>query len=214
MNYFQLLTTLSLLLISAFVLAENKTANIDQTVARFQSFVVVTGQFTQEKKLAGVNQLLRSSGTFVFWREQGLLLSTEKPFQNAITISRENLIHWDKNGKGKIVKDNSSLVQREINKTLLAFFGADIELIQDRFDLEWRFEDDNRWQVVLTPKLESIKKYMSLVVIEGEYYLKKISVSFSEEDKTVIEFSNQAVTNKIDLQSCRWFYLPVDNHCQ
>lgn len=199
---------------SVAVASELDDAKINQVVSRFQSFVVVSGDFEQQKQLAGVDRLLRSSGNFVFWRDQGLLLTTEKPFQNAVTISKDNLIHWDKNGKGRIVKDNSSLVQREINKTLLAFFGADVSLIEDRFELRWIFESDNGWQVYLTPKLESIKRYMSLVIIEGEFYLKKITVSFGEQDKTVIQFSNQLQVDHMDHQTCRWFYFPIENHCQ
>ena len=213
MNLLRLCALVLCICCSSIAVSETDNARIDQTVARFQSFAVITGKFTQEKKLAGVEKLLRSSGVFIFWRDQGLWLSTERPFQNAITISKEQLIHWNKNGQGKIVKDNSSLVQREINKTLLAFFGADIELIQDRFNLEWAFEGDSHWQAKLTPKLESIKKYMSLVIIEGEYYLTKITVSFGEEDKTVIEFSEQMQTDTLDREMCRWFYFPADNHC-
>src|SRR5690606_26022692 len=98
-------------------------------------------------------------GTFVFWRGKGLYIATEKPFFNALTITGSDIITWQQNGTGTIAAEQTGLIQREINKTLLAFFSADIALIQQRFIDNWVFEEA-QWQLTLTPRLELIKKNM------------------------------------------------------
>lgn len=199
------------LLLSVSVLANTQT-QIDQVVKRLSEIEVVQGGFNQQKKLQGLAYSLNAQGTFIFWRAHGLYIATEKPFFNAMTITGSDIITWQQNGTGSVAAEQSGLIQREINKTLLAFFSADIALIQQRFIADWVFEQD-KWQLTLIPRLDLIKKNMRTAVMKGDQFLQKLVVTAANGDETTIEFNSQVERALPTSAQCRWFYVQPQEAC-
>ncbi len=190
----------------------NTQAQIDQVVKRLSDIAVVQGGFNQQKKLQGLAYSLNAQGQFIFWRGQGLYIATEKPFFSAMTIAGGDIINWQKNGTGSIASEQSGLIQREINKTLLAFLSADIALIQQRFIADWIFMQDE-WQLTLTPRLDLIKKNMRTAVMNGNQFLQKLVVTAANGDETTIEFHSQIESAAPSAAQCQWFYLQPQKPC-
>lgn len=199
------------LLLATSVFADTQQ-QIDQVIKRLSDIEVVQGGFNQQKKLQGLSYSLNAQGTFIFWRAHGLYIATEKPFFNALTITGNEIINWQQNGTGNVAAEQSGLIQREINKTLLAFFSADIELIQQRFIADWVF-DKGQWQLTLTPKLDLIKKNMRDAVMHGDKFLQKLVVTAANGDETAIEFNAQTESAAPSQTQCRWFYLQPQDNC-
>lgn len=194
----------------------DKQTQIDQVVKRLSEIQVVQGSFTQQKKLAGLAYPLNAQGTFIFWRDKGLYIATEKPFFNALTITGGEIITWQQNGTGTVAAEQSGLIQREINKTLLAFFSADIALIQQRFIDDWIFATEpaqEQWQLTLTPRLELIKKNMRTATMTGDQFLQKLVVTAANGDETIIEFNSQIESAAPAQAECRWFYVQPQEPC-
>jgi len=187
-------------------------AQIDQVVKRLSDIAVVQGGFNQQKKLQGLAYSLNAQGQFIFWRGQGLYIATEKPFFSAMTITGGDIINWQQNGTGSIATEQSGLIQREINKTLLAFFSADIALIQQRFIADWVFVQD-KWQLTLTPRLDLIKKNMRTAVMNGDQFLQKLVVTAANGDETTIVFHSQVESAVPTSAQCHWFYLQPQDAC-
>lgn len=185
---------------------------IDQVVKRLSEIEVVQGGFNQQKKLQGLAYSLNAHGTFIFWRAHGLYIATEKPFFTAMTITGGDIITWQQNGTGSVAAEQSGLIQREINKTLLAFFSADIALIQQRFIADWVFEQE-KWQLTLTPRLDLIKKNMHTAVMNGDQFLQKLVVTAANGDETTIEFHSQVESAIPTAEQCHWFYLQPQDAC-
>lgn len=185
---------------------------IDQVVKRLSEIEVVQGGFNQQKKLQGLAYSLNAQGTFIFWRAHGLYIATEKPFFTAMTITGSDIITWQQNGTGSVAAEQSGLIQREINKTLLAFFSADIALIQQRFIADWVFEQE-KWQLTLTPRLDLIKKNMRTAVMNGDQFLQKLVVTAANGDETTIEFHSQVESAVPTAEQCHWFYLQPQDAC-
>ncbi|WP_062058271.1 LolA family protein [Cellvibrio sp. OA-2007] len=190
----------------------NTQAQIDQVVKRLSDIAVVQGGFNQQKKLQGLAYPLNAQGQFIFWRGQGLYIANEKPFFSAMTITGGDIINWQKNGTGSIASEQSGLIQREINKTLLAFLSADIALIQQRFIADWIFEQE-QWQLTLTPRLDLIKKNMRNAVMNGDQFLQKLVVTAANGDETTIEFHSQIESAAPSAAQCQWFYLQPQQPC-
>ena len=208
---------LSFLMIFATALLCNSTlaanqAQIDKIITHLNSIHFVQGQFTQQKKLTGLSYPLKAQGHFMFWKMQGLYLATEKPFFNAMTITGNAIINWQADGTGTISQEQSGIIQREINKTLLAFFSADIALIQQRFTTEWVF-DKEQWQLTLIPKLDVIQKNMRSAVIHGNNNLQGLTVVAGNGDETTIEFTSQTESATPTAAECRWFSLQPQTLC-
>lgn len=187
-------------------------AQIDKVITHLNGINFVQGRFTQQKKLTGLSYPLKAQGRFMFWKMQGLHLATEKPFFNAMTITGNAMINWQADGTGTIAQEQSGIVQREINKTLLAFFSADIALIQQRFNTEWVF-DKEQWQLTLIPKLDVIQKNMRSAVIRGNNNLQGLTVVAGNGDETTIEFTSQIEGATPSAAECRWFSLQPKKLC-
>lgn len=187
-------------------------AQIDKVITRLNAIHFVQGQFTQQKKLTGLHYPLKAQGHFMFWKMQGLYLATEKPFFNAMTITGKAMINWQADGTGTIAQEQSGIIQREINKTLLAFFSADIAVIQQRFSTEWIF-DKEQWQLKLIPKLDVIQKNMRSAVIHGNNNLQGLTVVAANGDETTIEFTAQKESAAPTAAECRWFSLQPQELC-
>ena len=190
----------------------DQQTQIDQVVKRMSDIKAVRGGFEQQKKLQGLAYPLKAQGHFIFWRDKGLYIATEKPFFNALTITGGEIINWQQNGTGSIAAEQSGIIQREINKTLLAFFSADIALIQQRFVDEWVF-DGEQWQLTLTPRLDLIKKNMRSATMNGDTFLQKLVVVAGNGDETLIEFNSQQESEAPTQEECRWFYLQPQTEC-
>jgi outer membrane lipoprotein-sorting protein len=185
---------------------------IDQVVKRLSEIELVQGGFNQQKKLQGLAYALNAQGQFIFWRAHGLYIATAKPFFNAMTITGGEIINWQPNGTGAVAVEQAGIIQREINKTLLAFLSADIALIEQRFIADWVFEQ-NQWQLTLTPRNELIKKNMRAAVMQGDKFLQKLVVTAANGDETTIEFNAQIESAVPTQAECRWFYLHAQQSC-
>lgn len=208
-------------LLAVFVTAFLCTATSTQAASSEQVAAVIKkindihfiqGEFTQHKKMQGIAYPLKSQGHFMFWKEHGLYLATDKPFFNAMTITGNGLITWQADGSGNIAQEQSGIIQREVNKTLLAFFSADIDLIEQRFSVEWVFEKNN-WQLSLTPKLEMIQKSMRVAIIRGNQYMSELRVIAANGDQTEMFFSAQKESAQPIASECHWFYLDAKHNC-
>lgn len=209
----------SIVLFSALVsfpVYANETIDnrVFEIVSRLRNIGVMTGSFVQERQLVGMSKPLSAEGEFVFWREQGLYQETQKPFFNAFSLVGDQLINWTEDGKGEVVKEQSALVQREINKTLLSFFNADIELIQQRFEVEWTFLENNRWALKMTPRIAAIAKQMKKVELHGDVFVSQLDVFGANGDITRLIFSSQKESQYPTRAQCEKFYIDAALACE
>ncbi|WP_255377182.1 outer membrane lipoprotein carrier protein LolA [Cellvibrio sp. PSBB006] len=186
---------------------------MQNVVQQLNSATVIHGKFEQQKQLQGLDYPLTSSGHFIFWKEKGLYLASDTPFFNASTITLDNIIHWQENGTGSISEEQSGLIQREISRTLLAFFSADVALIEERFTTEWQFDGKN-WQLLLTPRHDMVRKQMRSAELRGEDYIESLRIVGENGDVTQLNFTDINSSDSPTPEQCRWFYLDdVATHC-
>ncbi|HWV16384.1 MAG TPA: outer membrane lipoprotein carrier protein LolA [Cellvibrio sp.] len=198
-----------------FVAAQLQAATEEQiakVIKQVNDIRFMEGQFVQQKKITGIDYPLKSQGQFMFWKGQGLYLATEKPFFNAMTITGSGMIVWQADGTAALAQEQSGIIQREVNKTLLAFFSADIAAIEQRFNVEWGF-DKEQWQLSLTPKLDVIQKNMRVAIIRGRQFMNELSVIGANGDQTDLSFSGQQQSAQPTAIQCHKFYLPAQDLC-
>lgn len=188
--------------------------NVKQVVEKLRQAQIISGQFSQEKVMQGMKMPIKSSGDFIFWREHGLYQEAKIPFFNAFTITEDQLINWNANGKGTLIKENAAIVQREINKTLLSFFKADIVLIAQRFDTEWDFYTEGHWRLRLTPKLAAIAEHMTLIELAGADLVESLRITAGNGDITHMQFSHQVEKTTLSVSECQRFFLQPAAICQ
>lgn len=196
--------------ISAAHAQEIKSA--EQVIQNLNNIHFIKGKFAQEKTLKGISQSLKSQGRFMFWKNHGLFLATDKPFFNAMSLINGNMISWKADGAGTLSQEQNALVQREINKTLFSFFSADIPLIEQRFNTQWDFSGAS-WKLKLTPKMAMIEKSLKETRIAGQQKIDSIDVVAANGDTTHIQFSDQTTSPQPSDAECHWFAFPAKDRC-
>lgn len=212
MTFFTHAALALLLTCAAIICKAQDSANSEQVVAHLNSVEFVQGKFAQEKTLKGISQPLKSNGRFMFWKNHGLFLATEKPFFNAMSLINGNMINWKADGSGTISQEQNALVQKEINKTLFSFFSADVPLIEQRFNTRWTFSEKH-WELRLTPKLAMIEKSLKETRIVGSDNIESIDVIAANGDSTRIQFTEQHFSKSPTDSECHWFAFPPKERC-
>lgn len=204
---------LTLMCWSQTTMANVQSEQIDKALSQLSSVALVQGEFKQKKILAGLDHALQSEGSFIFWKNQGLYLENKIPFFNATTMTLDSMIQWNEDGSSVALEEKNGLVQREINKTLLAFFSADLELIRARFHTQWQFTE-NGWTLTLVPQQAMVSQHMKDVTLQGDKYLNSLLVRAGNGDSTEMKFSNVQENKTPSYDQCRRFYLDnIKQHC-
>jgi hypothetical protein len=185
--------------------------SIDTVVQRLNELVLVSGKFAQQKKLQGLEYPLSSAGEFIFWKDHGLYLASETPFFNATTMAIDKMIHWQEDGAGSLAGEQNGMVQREVSRTLLAFFSADLALIEERFHTQWQFQADT-WILTLTPRHQMVRKQMQSARLQGSEFIQSLQVKTASGDVTDLVFSATTSSPSPTVKQCHWFYLENDRH--
>jgi len=188
------------------VLAEIRENDIHAVEERLTQYPVIHGTFSQRKRLSGFDYDLESNGRFIFWQGRGLYLETQQPFFTAMTLSADQVFYWDKDGKATRASESSGLVQREINRTLLAFLGADITQIEQRFEIDWESRPAS-WTATLSPRRETTAAHIRSVRLKGTDFLESLYFETPNGDVIELTFSLAGQASSPTLEQCLRFFV-------
>lgn len=151
MNKLFLILTLC---VPAFATAESVPAN--EILSLVPACEIVSGDFEQNKELLDLELELKSSGTFVFSKQQGALWQTLVPTKSTIFIGDDALIFFDKNDRAtQKITINSSAIAQEITQIIKDAMLGNIAALEKIFTLNAEKNGEN-WQVKLTPKQSAL----------------------------------------------------------
>ncbi len=179
----------------------------EEIVERLAAHRVVYGSFEQQQQLADLDFPLNSAGEFIFWRDRGLYLVTREPFFQALTLTPDGVIYWDEDGTGSRDQRREGLIQRETGRTLLAFFSADLELIDARFYSQWQMADDedDGWQLALTPRQSQVRRQIRRALLRGNDTITALTLEAANGDVTELHFFRVNTADAPGPEQCRWF---------
>ena len=190
-----------------FGCAARAEETVQQVVDRLRAAQLVAGKFEQRQQLQGLDYPLQSAGEFIFWQGHGLYLAHRQPFFNASTFALDKILHWQEDGASAPTEEQNNLLQREISRTLLAFFNADMKLLEERFTTQWAFATEG-WALTLVPRHEQVRKQMQQVVIRGDRYIQTLQLQAGNGDRTDLSLSAIVEAPAPNRAQCRWFYPP------
>ncbi len=178
----------------------------EEIAARLTAQPVTVGDVEQTRQLSGFELPLQSRGHFVFWQDHGLYLETRQPFFNATTLTADAIWHWNEDGSLSPASQLGNAVQKEVNRTLLAFFSADLPLIRSRFEPHWQITSATDWTVTLIPRHAMIAAHVESVELSGGAFLDRLVLVAANGDTSRLQFSNVAFQQAPDLSQCRRFF--------
>jgi len=201
-----LLALCSTLLLPQQVNADD-SASASVKLSRQMQHQVIKGRFEQLRHLTGIPRPIRSSGRFIYWRDHGLYWETQKPIAQASTFTADAIIHWQATSRSPQVEQNSSPIQQQVSRILLAVFGGDIQSLESLFDSHGQSESKaeiKQWTVELIPTMDAVKQVVEKISLSGEDYIQRLSLNASNGDSTQIQFSTIRVLSHPG-DDCRYF---------
>lgn len=151
---------------------------------------VLRGNFVQRKFLSGIPKPLKSSGSYVISREQGIWWHTQLPFDSEFILTPNSMAQLD---GGKVATRLTADQQpglRVVGDVFFSIFALDPSALAGNFDLFGQRGDREAWTMGLRPKASALKNVMSETVITGATRVDKVEFWDSHGDRTEITLSS------------------------
>jgi hypothetical protein len=149
---------------------------------------VLCGHFDQSKQLTGLKKPMVSNGRFCVVADRGVLWRTLQPFPNTVRLTRDEIIQLQGDRVAMRLDAKQEPAVRTINSVLFALLAGDLGQIEKWFEVDGAIHD-NTWSVTLKAREPALAKAISSVALDGDAYVKNITISETGGDRTRIVFS-------------------------
>ncbi|MGZ3159388.1 MAG: LolA family protein [Burkholderiaceae bacterium] len=170
---------------SAPLLAAVPVAKIQDMLAKQK---VLCGRFDQNKTLTGFKKPLASNGRFCVVTGRGVLWRTLQPFPNTLRLTRDEIVHMQGDRVSMRLDAKQEPTVRMINSVLFSLLAGDLAQLESLFEVDGSIKD-NTWTVALKAREQALAKAIGSITLEGGSYVKNITITEANGDRTNIIFS-------------------------
>ena len=187
----------SIILLVSFVMFFNCSfANSDMNTTNFiavekqlTSNTNIIGDFVQERQIQGIDNPLKSSGTFGLSDDGSLIWTQTKPFKSVMTISHDKLSQTIMDNPPTIMTKESQPVVFTFTQLFMSILKGDTKSVQQYFNVDFT-GDAQSWSIVFTPKTAPINKAIKSLIFKGGKNIDSIKVVDTQSNVISIIFSN------------------------
>jgi len=173
-------------------LAGDALSAVQQRVAQV---TVLRGEFTQEKRIEGFKNPLRSQGRFLLARDKGVVWTTLKPFPSEVVLTRDRILSRQRDGSTRVELDaRQQPALRAVNEMMFALMSGDVKALTGRFDAQPQLLPDNGWKLVLKPRPGAVAQAFVSITLEGDRYVRRVGIDERNGDRTQLQFSGMTET--------------------
>lgn len=155
---------------------------------------VLRGNFTQQRRIAGFNHPLLSSGDFVLAPGHGLIWRTRQPFAIVTVITPAGLVQTvDGAETTRLTAAKLPFLARLYDLLSSALDGDRHALDADFLVTEHRDAQD--WELQLTPRTTSDSMPFRGITLRGAQFLNEVRIDGRDDSSDRLVFSAQALGN-------------------
>lgn len=170
--------------------ASASAVTLEQLQQRFASQPVIRASFVQVRSIAGMAQPLVSRGQLLIAQQQGLWWHQATPFPMTLILDDHRMVQSMSGQPPQVITADSNPQMFQFNHLLRALFQADEQVLRENFELNFRDDGDDGWQLSLTPKAAPLNKIFNRIDLQGAAYLNRITLDDRQGDKTEITLSD------------------------
>jgi len=155
---------------------------------------VLSGRFTQERRLTGFAAPIRSEGRFVLAPDRGLIWRVELPFSITTVMTRDGIVQL--NGETEMVK--LSAAQAPLLARLYEVLGGaltgNVASLEDQFQVA-RSTESEGWRLRLTPRDAETADALRIQSIEivGDIFIESVEIAKNGGDSDRLTFHDQEI---------------------
>lgn len=185
-----LLTLMSGVLFSQSVFALTQ----QQLMQQLQKAETVQGDFTQTRFLQALPVPIKSTGTFAFALQKGLLWQMQKPFATTLRVTPRGIAQWANNQW----QASQNPIQNQQIALFLGLLSGDMSALEKEFKITLSGQA-NHWQLSLIPDTLLLKQIFTQITLKGDKAVRQIVLQEKQGDKTQIDFTQLKVNQPLPL---------------
>lgn len=154
---------------------------------------VLRGNFIQRKFLSGIPKPLKSSGSYVIARDQGIWWHTQLPFDSDFILTQTSMVQLDDGKVSARLTADQQPGLRVVGDVFFSIFSLDPATLAGNFELFGQRGERDAWIMGLRPRAAAMRNVMSETVITGATRVDKVEFWDSHGDRTEITLSSSNV---------------------
>jgi hypothetical protein len=161
-------------------------------VTKIQSMLakadVLCGRFDQSKQLVGLKRPVTSNGRFCVVAGKGVLWRSLQPFPATLRLTRGEIVQLRGERVAMRLDATKEPKVQMINSLLFALLAGDISQLENFFTVQSAITG-GCWSVKLKAREPGLAMVIGSIALEGDMYVKKVTIGESSGDRTDIVFS-------------------------
>ncbi|GLT18072.1 outer-membrane lipoprotein carrier protein [Vibrio zhanjiangensis] len=180
-----------LLLMSFSTLSWARLHNLESLQSQLSKNEVIRGNFKQSRHLEMFNQPLISTGTFSLSKSHGLIWQQQTPFAVNLILTQDKLQQTFANQAPKTITAQENPMAFYFSHIFLSVFHSNTAVLEEGFRMNFSVQDNDEWQLVLTPKQAPLNSVFKAITLTGKNYIDQLVLEEVRGDKTNIAFTHQ-----------------------
>lgn len=161
----------------------------DEIAANMQKSQVISGKFTQNRYLHGMDKPMQTQGKFALAQNQGLLWQVEQPLTVKLRLTKNGVEQWN-NQKNQWIKSKQAGQSAQF-ELFTALLGGNISVLNQHFTPKADGSPQN-WTLTLEPKSAMMKQIFTQISVQGGNTVSQVILQEKQGDKVKIQFINNA----------------------
>ena len=157
----------------------------DEIAANMQKSQVVSGKFTQNRHLRGMDKPMQTQGQFALAQNHGLLWQVETPLTLKLRLTQNGVEQWN-NPKNQWIKSKQAGQSAQF-ELFTALLGGNISVLNQHFTPKSDGSPQN-WTLTLEPKSAMMKQIFTQISVQGGNTVSQVILQEKQGDKVEIQF--------------------------
>ena len=170
---------------------EGARALASQVKSKLSDAAVQRGAFEQSKQVKGFKRPLKSSGSYVVTKGEGVQWNTLKPFPSELSVKADEISSKQNGAEVFRLDAKSEPTVRMITQLLFSLLAGDLAALESQFVATGEVGAD-RWSINLQPKSDGLKKVFASIALEGDRSVRSVLLKEQNGDTTTITLVPEA----------------------
>jgi hypothetical protein len=169
----------------------SQSHSLDKISQALQHDGILTASFSQKKTITGLPNPLVSTGTVIVQKSKGIVWKIKTPFPVTLLLNQQGIFQIEGTKKTSLAGGQSrdKHLLNILSKVLNGNFNTITEFKVNILELT----EDNHWKIDLLAQ-GAIAKFILKIQLEGDQFIRQISVQRANKDRDVITLTQHHIT--------------------
>ena len=158
----------------------------DEIAANLQKSQVISGKFTQNRHLRGMDKPMQTQGQFALAQNHGLLWQVETPLTLKLRLTQNGVEQWN-NQQNQWIKSKQAGQSAQF-ELFTALLGGNISVLNQHFTPKSDGSPQN-WTLTLEPQSAMMKQIFTQISVQGGNTVSQVILQEKQGDKVEIQFT-------------------------